>query len=332
MRFDYEILDGFSIDNKKLPASYHLNPGIVSKIRKRKHDVVIIGGCSDFTTQVSYLFGKVLGIPVILWSEQTNSVQTLINSFNYPIKKHIISNSNAVIVPGVEAKEFHKSMGATESDIYFAPNIIDNNKYIEEPSKFRSHTENLKSVYDFNGKTVFLFLGQLIWRKGIIELLSSYKRVKDNRDDIALLTVGDGPLRDKVEKRIQEENIQDVHLTGWVSEKQKLIFYGMADVFVLPTREDLAPLVLNEALAASLPIITTSAAGNAQDVIPKKENGWIVPPNNADELANKLSTAASQQSNLEEMGNESKEVLCERFTIQESIDGFVSAIKSVSSD
>lgn len=324
--YQHEILNGISFDTKYVPFTYHINPSIIRNIYDDGLDILIIGGCSDFTTQIGYFTAKILDIPVILWSEQISESQSYINAINYPIKKWIASNANSLIVPGQHAKRFHTQLGATPDKIFFAPNIIQNEKYIKKSQNYSQYAEDIKRAHGLENKTIILFVGQLIHRKGVKFLLQAYKKLQQDRSDVALLIVGDGIKRKKFEDMATNGGIDNIWFTGWVSETQKLIYYALSDLFVLPTREDLAPLVLNEAMASGLPVITTDAVGTSEDMIEGGKNGYIVPSEDSNMLYKRMGQLVDKPAQLSSMGERSREIIQERFSIERAVEGFISAI------
>ena len=71
--------------------------------------------------------------------------------------------------------------------------------------------------------------------------------------------------------------------------KEDLIdYYRAADLFVLPTREDIWGLVVNEAMAVGTPVITTTNCGAGIEILKNGDGGRIVPPEDPDSLANAM--------------------------------------------
>ena len=81
--------------------------------------------------------------------------------------------------------------------------------------------------------------------------------------------------------------------------------YTIADVFVLPTLQDLCPLVINEAMACGLPVVSTTGAGCAPDMIFNWENGFILKPGNADALYEAMLSIMLDNELRQQMGRKS---------------------------
>jgi glycosyltransferase involved in cell wall biosynthesis len=78
-------------------------------------------------------------------------------------------------------------------------------------------------------------------------------------------------------------------------------------VLVLPTRSDTWGLVVNEAMVCGLPIVVTSVAGCAQDLVEDGWNGYVVPPRDPDRLAAAIRSLAEQPETREQMSARSRE-------------------------
>lgn len=81
--------------------------------------------------------------------------------------------------------------------------------------------------------------------------------------------------------------------------------YAASDVFVFPTLGDPYGLVVDEAMACSLPVVSTSAAGEIRDRIEDGVNGYIVPPEDSSALADRMLGLAGDRALRERMGEES---------------------------
>jgi glycosyltransferase involved in cell wall biosynthesis len=94
--------------------------------------------------------------------------------------------------------------------------------------------------------------------------------------------------------------LQNVHFLGFQKKDRLALIYKAADLFVLPTREDIWGLVINEALAYGLPTITTDRCVAGLELIEDGINGYVVPVEDASALAEKIKAVLA--SDLEAMG------------------------------
>lgn len=78
--------------------------------------------------------------------------------------------------------------------------------------------------------------------------------------------------------------LTNVHFIDFMPKKELADYYRAADIFVLPTREDIWGLVINEAMAYGLPVVTTEKCVAGVEMVCEGHNGYIVPVENTDAL------------------------------------------------
>lgn len=136
-----------------------------------------------------------------------------------------------------------------------------------------------------------LFVGQLIPRKGLVELLKAVAKLPATlRTNLALDVVGEGPARREIEARcksLQLSNIVTFH--GAQPYEQMGTFFSRADVFVFPTLGDYRALVGFEAISAGLPIIGSIFDGASEEIVEEGVNGFLVDPRDEDTLSERIS-------------------------------------------
>ena len=322
-KYNYEILSGVTLEFSGI--IYHINPAIISKLILNRFDAVIIGGSIDFTTQAAFIISKLLKTPIILWSEGIENSQSTLGKAINPLIQFIIRNVDAVIVPGTLSRDFHLKQGAVLEKIFIAPNIVDNETFKRSCLKFRQKKEKLKSTLNIHNKKNILFVGRLVKGKGIDCLIKAFKKLKGDCNDCGLVIVGNGPFKNELEKICTVEYIEDVYFTGWLSE-ERMMYYSIADIFVLPTRRDVWGLVINEAMCCGLPVISTNAAGCAVDMIKPGENGFIVDVDDVDQLYSAIKKIILDDELARKMGERSLAIIENKFYIEKMINGFVDAI------
>jgi glycosyltransferase involved in cell wall biosynthesis len=153
------------------------------------------------------------------------------------------------------------------------------------PAKTQALREQLKIP---KGSSVIGFVGRLTRDKGIPELIEAFLQLHQNNPGLQLLLVGDFEDGDPVPRviRHQIENHGSITRTGFVPDTAP--YYGLMDVFVLPThREGFGEAAL-EAQASGLPVVTTTATGVVDSVV-NGITGFVVPFGNSQILASKIS-------------------------------------------
>lgn len=130
-----------------------------------------------------------------------------------------------------------------------------------------------------------VFVSNLIERKGVNELVTASEELLERTDEpVEIDIAGDGPLSGSVERLADEHEAVEYH--GYVSEKHKAELLAEGTIYVLPTYAEGLPIAMLEGMAAGNAVVSTPV-GAIPEVI-GEENGYLVPPGDADALADAL--------------------------------------------
>jgi glycosyltransferase involved in cell wall biosynthesis len=154
--------------------------------------------------------------------------------------------------------------------------------------------------------TTFLYVGRLWWGKGLSYLLDAFESVqKDSSKEVSLLLVGEGPEEALLRRCVDERGVRNVRFAGFKQKADIPPYFAASDVFVFPTLGDPYGLVVDEAMACSLPVVSTTAAGEIEDRVKEGVNGFLVQPEDSDCLANRMQIFLRRPELCEEMGRAS---------------------------
>jgi glycosyltransferase involved in cell wall biosynthesis len=132
---------------------------------------------------------------------------------------------------------------------------------------------------------MFLYVGQLISRKGVQELLTSCLRLNEQGcRNYQLLIIGEGEQYSSLTYFCQEHGLEQVKWLGRLDYSQLGLYFEQADVFIFPTLEDVWGMVVPEAMSFGKPILCSKWAGAADLVVPE-QNGFIFDPQDSQVLA-----------------------------------------------
>ena len=159
-------------------------------------------------------------------------------------------------------------------------------------------------------KTVFIFVGRLIERKGIRVLLEACHQLKQQgRDDFTLLVIGEGEQKSDLQAFAKEKGLAAQTIwTGWVDYRQLGSYLQQADVFVFPTYEDVWGMVVPEAMACGTPVICSEQAG-AKEMIEPGESGYLFEPEQPEALASLMQKFIDCPGLANEMGVSARETV-----------------------
>lgn len=174
----------------------------------------------------------------------------------------------------------------------------------------------------FESKKTVLSIGQFIPRKGFDILLDVWGQFDYSYQ---LVIIGGGAEQEKYKEIIRGRKYKNVHLLGYKSRNIISKYYQASDVFVLPTREDIWGLVINEAMAHGLPVISTANCIAACELIQNKINGYVIPGDDPEALSSALTNI--WQENLKEIGTNNINKI-KTYTIENVINQHLSVFQS----
>ncbi len=154
--------------------------------------------------------------------------------------------------------------------------VVDNSMYADGVAALRSSgaaaDHNLPPNY-------FLFVGRLAQEKNVFKLLAAWLIYRFQGGTWPLVLAGDGPERSMLQTFVEISPFaRDVHFAGLLNSKEILPLYAFASCFVLPSTREPWGLVVNEAMAAGLPVLVSTRCGCAQDLVQQGVTGWLFDP------------------------------------------------------
>jgi glycosyltransferase involved in cell wall biosynthesis/GT2 family glycosyltransferase len=155
-------------------------------------------------------------------------------------------------------------------------------------------------------------VGRLSPQKNPLDFVATAAALLKHRDDLLFLYVGDGPLRPKVTRALEDAGVGDrVRLLGLRDDVPDILC--AMDIFVLTSLWEGLPRVVPQALAGGVPVVAYNIAGIEEAVI-EGRNGFLVPPGDVDELVERIDRLLRDASLLRELGRRAGEEFDESFT------------------
>lgn len=169
-----------------------------------------------------------------------------------------------------------------------------------------------------DGPVRLLMVGRLVPQKGPSILLEAVELLRRRGVRLEATIVGAGPLADELARTVQRRGLQEwITLAGPVGQDRLPKLYRGADIFVLPSFQEGLPVVLMEAMATQLPVITTQIAG-VNELVRDGVHGFVVPAGRADRLAYAIEALAADPSARQAMGRAGRQAVLDGFTADDS--------------
>ena len=305
IRFSYNVLPSW----RRRVAGYNflLNWGLERQLRKISPDILICGGYNYVGSWQAARWCTNNGVPLVLWAESTDRDNRRGYALVEFLKKYFLTRCDGCVAAGQSTFEYLVSLGVPEHAIVTAPDAVDNDYFTRRSELVRSEAAHYRIMYKLPER-YFLYVGRLIRAKGVFDLLDAYAALSPElRSEIALVVAGDGHSRSELERRAGAIHPGRVHFAGFLQREDLAPVYALADMLVFPTHSDPWGLVVNEGMAAGLPVITTTAAGCAADLVSNKRNGLVIPAGDSKNLAAAMSLLACSPELRKQFGACSRE-------------------------
>lgn len=159
---------------------------------------------------------------------------------------------------------------------------------------------------------MILFAGKLIPVKDPEMLIEAFSVFLKKNPDFKLVMAGDGILREKIQKKIRDLNIENrVELTGYLEREEIKRFFARASILAITSRSEGFPTVIYESMSSGTPIVSFDVGG-VKEAVRNGENGFIVKKRTAEEFALFIDKAVKATWNRDNIRKEAEEYLWER--------------------
>ena len=182
-----------------------------------------------------------------------------------------------------------------------------------------------------NSKFSIMFLGVLIKRKGVDDLLEAIKLIKDKpiEREYEITIVGTGDEENNLKEKCKKLEISNlVEFLGWRNKEQKEKLLKKTQLLVLPSYNEGLPMAILEAISYGIPILGTRV-GDVEEAVINGKNGYLIRKGNVNELSEYLYKFINiSKIEWEKMSKESKKIAIEKFSDSKYYNVFVELYKS----
>jgi 1,2-diacylglycerol 3-alpha-glucosyltransferase len=272
-----------------LPAAYK---DLYRILKAGSYDIIHAHGLDSPLAMVSLLLARIAGIRCLMTSH------SLVGPLRYPIlmgARLFLRFADALIA--VSSAVEQESKAVFKGRLYRIPNGLD----------LRSPNGAVRSIpIDVENRIVITTVSRMTRKKGVQDLVTIALRLLKRYDSLLFLMIGEGPLRKKLENKINELNLAQYFLfTGEVSRSTVLDLLDKSDIFVLPSPHEAFGIVILEAFLKKVPVVARNHSG-VSDLITHGETGLLADDDEQmaryieeligrPELAASLSAAAYQE-------------------------------------
>lgn len=266
--------------------TYFINFSIWSELNKYNPDWIVICGWDQFAYQIAFVWGWIHKKRITLWSGSTVYENSWRRTITMPIVRFFIAISSDFVVYGTRAKDYLISLGAGNKKIVIEQNDVNGEYFKSMAEKFKKSKIKIKKELKIATPHNYLYVGQFIERKGIFDLIKAYEQVRSK--EWGLILVGYGKQEGDIKNYIEKHKIKNVFVVGGWEQYDLPKIYTCSDILVLPSKEEVWGLVVNEALYSGLKVVVGDRCGCAPDLVINGKNGYTFHSGDINDLKNKL--------------------------------------------
>lgn len=185
--------------------------------------------------------------------------------------------------------------------------------------QFLNRDEAREKLSPADKETVWVgTIAELHTNKGLDILITAFKKVLSSIPGINLMIIGEGEERENLARLIAKNQLtNNVNLLGRRENASQ--YLPAFDIFILPSRTEALPYALLEAGGAGLPVVAAKVGG-IPEIIENEVSGILVPKENAEALAEAITTLLTNKNLADDYGQKLKQTILTKFSKQKMLD------------
>ncbi|MDB5223207.1 MAG: hypothetical protein JWN83_1874 [Chitinophagaceae bacterium] len=315
--WDIPLLDGYEYEFIKnisyAPGSHHffgiINIHLIKKIKAWNPDYILVYGWAFLShlLAIKYFYNK---IPILFRGDstlldETKGIKTILRR---KFLKWVYKSIDIALYVGSNNYDYYFKHNVPVEKLKYLPHVVDNKRFQNPIANHNLQLENLK--INTLKKIVFLFVGKFEKKKDPLIIIEAF--IKLGRDDTALIFIGDGELYSEL--REHSKSIANIYFLPFQNQSLIAGAYKLGDVLILPSKyNETWGLVVNEAMASGLAIITSNKVGCGNDLVKEDINGFTFLCGDVNGLSSKMRLLCMHQV-LKKMKENSLKII-EAFSI-----------------
>lgn len=302
--FNGVILNGFNIG-----VDTAISFKILKFLKRDRYDHIVISNPLTPTGIISIEYLRMKKIPYSIVSDGGSPKSG--KGIKEKFKRHIFKGANIYFSTANIHDQYYLMYGAQSEKIVRYPfTSLKSTDILPSPLR-QPEKEKVRKTLGMIEEKIVISVGRFIYSKGYDILLNASNLLGKN---IGVYIIGGTPTEEYLQLK-SKLGLSNVHFEGFKTKKVLSKYLSAADLFVLPTRGDVWGLVINESMAHGLPVITTEQCVAGTELVKDSINGFIIPINDEEILANRIKLVLENDFILKKMSGKSLEKIRE-YTIE----------------
>jgi 1,2-diacylglycerol 3-alpha-glucosyltransferase len=282
----------------------------VERILERlRPDVIAISGYAHPAMRRAAAWARRRGAKAILISDsQARDLPR--RRWKELLKRAFVSRHfDGAFVSGASAAFYVESLGIPAHRIWRGYDVVDNAHFAEGARRARADAGGVRASLGLPPR-YFLYVGRFAPEKNLAHLIGAFARAcrEPRFENWSLVLVGGGPLEADLRRQAAPLGAR-VRFVAFQQKDQLPAYYGLAEALVLPSLVEPWGLVVNEAMAAGLPVVISRQCGCAMELVFPGINGVIVDEKDVPGLAAALVALAGADARRQAYGKQSSRLV-----------------------
>jgi glycosyltransferase involved in cell wall biosynthesis len=341
IEWDVPLLEGYRSEflpsfgrRDKVTLTKPYSHGFGARLKRGKFDVLWVHGYARPFNWAAIVAARAASIPVLVRDEA--SAKSAPRGAAKMVLKRIFFRALAALCYGFLAigtlnRRYYVQNGVKPQRTFLVPYCVDNKYFAERAFAASQRREAFRAEIGLEpGRPIILYASKFLARKRPGDLLAAFARLVDKRsgsDVPYLVFVGDGELRAALQRQAEPIK-QHVRFMGFRNQSELPAFFGLCDVFVLPSEAEPWGLIVNEVMSAGRAVIVSDLVGCGPDLVRHGVNGCIFPAGDVAKLEDSLARVLVSRDVSTEMGRASAAIIA-TWSYQQDIDGLREALSAV---
>jgi len=256
-------------------SKYQIKDKVFAKLDEIKPDIIIAGSIVFYSGALGLRWARKNQKHFIMFDDAKPSWVKR-NFVVQGIKNLITRQIDALWLPSAEYDQEYTALYSKKNIYYlYGYNCVDNDLFKFKGPKKTNHNK-------------IICVGRLVPKKNVRNLLKAWKFIEEHDNSNTLVILGDGPLLPELKAFADSIKLNRVVFTGAVANDKIPSYLHGADAFISPSLYESWGLVVNEAMAAGLPVLLSDKFNAAGTLLKDGVNGYVFNPYDVEEIQKKL--------------------------------------------
>lgn len=308
-------------------------PQVWRAVRDNRLSALTLYGHAVPSNYLALLAAKADRIPVLYRSDANPLVRSPSRARRVGRQAYLHAFYRAIdgfLVGGLRNGQFYRQMGVPDRKLFPMPLAIDNDAFASASAIDPAERREIRARHGIADELpVVLFASKLQRRKRADDMISAAFALHDAGVRYHTLIVGSGETEQALRARAATRPEVSIQFGGFANQTELPRIFGASDVFVLPSEQEPFGLIINEAMAAGLPIMTTRDVGAAPDLVRPGENGLTYAAGDIPAMAAGLKTLLDDAAGRHAAGVASRRIIA-GWSYQQAMEGLETAVAAIS--